>query len=174
MNRRNFLRNGSIGSAALFTSLNISAHSQEKKIKVGLIGCGWYGMVITKAALKDGNVEVLAICDVDTEHLTKSAEELEKLQGKKPVTYKLYEDLLDHKGLEVIFIASPPHWHALQFIAACEKGYDIYCEKPLAYDIQEGLAMVNAAQKAENIVQLGFQRRQSEAFGKTKEIIQYD
>jgi predicted dehydrogenase len=171
MNRRNFLKHGSIGSAALFSTINIPGYSQEKKIKVGLIGCGWYGMVITKAALKDENVEVLAICDVDSAHLKKSAEELEQLQGKKPATYKFYEELLDHKGLEVIFIASPPHWHAMQFIAACEKGYDIYCEKPLAYDVHEGLAMVNAAHKAGNIVQLGFQRRQSEAFNKAKEII---
>jgi predicted dehydrogenase len=58
------------------------------------------------------------------------------------------------------------------FIAACEKGLDIYCEKPLAYDIQEGLAMVKAAQKAGNIVQIGFQRRQSAAFRKAKELIE--
>jgi predicted dehydrogenase len=57
------------------------------------------------------------------------------------------------------------------FIAACEKGLDIYCEKPLAYDILEGLAMVNASQKAGNIVQIGFQRRQSAAFGKAKALI---
>ena len=55
-----------------------------------------------------------------------------------------------------------------------QKGLDIYCEKPLAYDIQEGIAMVNAAKKAGNIVQIGFQRRQSEAFKKTKSIIESD
>ncbi|MGF1636107.1 MAG: Gfo/Idh/MocA family protein, partial [Cyclobacteriaceae bacterium] len=47
---------------------------------------------------------------------------------------------------------------------ACEKGLDIYCEKPLAYDPMEGLAMVKAANKAGNIVQIGFQRKQSVAF----------
>jgi len=172
MKRRHFLKQGTIGSAALYSSIHFPGFSQEKKIKVGVIGVGWYGMVITEAAFKAGGIEVLAICDVDTEHLKKSADDLEKLQGKKPATYKAYEDLLEHKGLEAIFIGTQPHWHALQFIAACKKGYDIYCEKPLAYDVNEGLAMVKAAQETGNIVQIGFQRRQSEAFAKTKEMIQ--
>ncbi|HNX79352.1 MAG TPA: Gfo/Idh/MocA family oxidoreductase, partial [Prolixibacteraceae bacterium] len=59
----------------------------------------------------------------------------------------------------------------MPFIAACEKGFDIYCEKPLAYDVREGEAMVKAAQKAGNIVQIGFQRRQSKAFLTAKEMI---
>ncbi len=171
MERRNFIKKTSIGSAALVSAFNIPAFSLDRKLKIGLIGAGWYGMVIAKAALKVGGVEVIAVCDVDTEHLNSSADELAKLQGTRPQTFKYYKDLLDIKGLEAVFIGTPPHWHCLQFIAACEKGLDIYCEKPLAYDIQEGLAMVNAAQKAENIVQIGFQRRQSESFKKAKELI---
>jgi predicted dehydrogenase len=69
-------------------------------------------------------------------------------------------------------IGTMPHWHAIQFIAACEKGFDIYCEKPLSYDVREGQAMVKAAEKAGNIVQIGFQRRQSGAFAKAKELIE--
>lgn len=171
MERRNFIKNASIGSAALVSAFSIPAFSQDRKLKIGLIGAGWYGMVIATAALKVGGVEVIAVCDVDTEHLNSSADELAKLQGTRPKTYKYYQELLDIKGLEAVFIGTPPHWHALQFIAACAKGLDIYCEKPLAYDIKEGLAMVNAAQKAGNVVQIGFQRRQSDAFKKAKELI---
>lgn len=172
MNRRSFIEKTTLSSAALFSSLSIPAFSQDKKLKIGLIGCGWYGMVITNAALKVGGVEVIAVCDVDTEHLKASADELEKSQGSRPKEFKYYQDLLDLKGLEAVFIGTPPHWHALQFIAACEKGLDIYCEKPLAYDVKEGLAMISAAEKAGNIVQIGFQRRQSPAFQKAKELIE--
>lgn len=171
MERRKFIKVTSIGSAAVATNLFIPAAAQDKKLRIGLIGAGWYGMVITKAALKVGGVEVTGICDVDSDHLSTSADELEKLQGSRPKTFKYYHDLLDMKGLDAVFIGTPPHWHALQFIAACGKGLDIYCEKPLAYDIKEGLAMVKAAEKAGNIVQIGFQRRQSEAFKKTKELL---
>lgn len=172
MKRRKFLKITSLGSAAFASSFYLPSLPDDRKLKIGLIGAGWYGMVITKAALKVSGVEVIAICDVDSDHLKKSADDLEKLQGFRPGTYKHYQDLLDVKGLEVVFIATPPHWHALQFIAACGKGLDIYCEKPLAYDVQEGLAMTRACDKAGNIVQVGFQRRQSEAFKKAKELIE--
>lgn len=172
MNRRYFIEKSTLGTAAAFTAFPFFASAQNTKLKIGLIGSGWYGMVITKAALQTGGVEVIAVCDVDSEHLKKSVDEIEKLQGSRPVAFTSYLDLLEIKGLNAVFIGTPPHWHALQFIAACEKGLDIYCEKPLAYDVEEGKAMMAAAQKAGNIVQVGFQRRQSNAFKKAKEMIQ--
>jgi predicted dehydrogenase len=171
MERRAFIQKSSIATAGLVTAFNLPAFAQNEKLKIGLIGAGWYGMVITEAALKVGGVEVIAVCDVDTEHLKSSADKLESLQGSRPKEFKDYNGLLDLKGLQAIFIGSVPQWHALHFIAACEKGFDIYCEKPLSYDIDEGKAMVKAAQKAGNIVQIGFQRRQSKAFAKAKELI---
>ncbi len=171
MDRRSFIAKTAMGSAAMVSAFNIPSSAGNRKIKTGLIGCGWYGMVIIEAALKTGDVDVVALCDVDSEHLKNSADKLEKLQGKRPETYKEYEELLDQRGLEVVFIGTPPHWHALQFVAACRKGLDIYCEKPVAYDVREGQAMIRAANDAGNIVQIGFQRRQSEAFKKVKEFI---
>jgi predicted dehydrogenase len=172
MKRREFLKVTSVGTAAIAAPFYIPSLRQDRKLRIGLIGAGWYGMVITRAALKIGGMEVIGICDVDSDHLKNSADELEKLQGTRPRTFKYYQDLLDMKGLEVVFIGTVPHWHALQFITACGKGLDIYCEKPLSYDVQEGLAMVNAANKAGNIVQIGFQRRQNKAFQKAKELVE--
>jgi predicted dehydrogenase len=171
MKRRKFIEISSLGSVALTSSFYFPSISYDRKLKIGLIGAGWYGMVDIKAALKVGGVDVIGICDVDSDHLSNSADELEKLQGHRPVKFKNYHDLLDMKGLEAVFIGTPPHWHALQFIAACSKGLDIYCEKPLAYDVKEGMAMVDMANKTGNIVQIGFQRRQSLAFKKAKEFI---
>jgi len=171
MKRRRFLEVASAGSAAVLTSAYFPQDSVSRKIKTGLIGSGWYGMVDALAALKAGNVEISAVCDVDSEHLSKSADELEKLQGIRPRTFKSYKDLLGMKGLETVIIGTIPHWHALQFIDACSIGLDIYCEKPLAYDVMEGIAMLNAARKSGNIIQIGFQRRQAGSFKKVKELI---
>ena len=156
----------------MVSTFHIPPFNQDKKLNIGLIGCGWYGLVITKAALEVGGVKIIAVCDVDTDHLKSGADEIEILQGSRPKEFKDYQDLLDAKGLEAVFIGTPPHWHALQFIAACEKGLDIYCEKPLAYDVKEGEAMVRAAELAGNMVQIGFQRRQSDSYKKTKELIE--
>jgi len=96
---------------------------------------------------------------------------VEKLQGKRPATFKKYEELLRTPGLQAVIIATPPHWHALQFIAAVERKLDVYCEKPLCYDIREGRAMINAAKKSGCIVQIGFQRRQNPSFKAVREFI---
>ncbi len=171
--RRHFLHGAATGAVALsqFPAL-VQAAEAGAKLKLGLIGCGWYGMVDLKAALKVGGVEVVALCDVDSEHLDTSAAEVEKLQGRRPRTFKLYEELLQTPGLEAVIIATPPHWHALQLIAALERGLDVYCEKPLSYDIREGRAMVDAVNKSRRIVQIGFQRRQDAAFQAVRQYVQ--
>ena len=173
MNRRKFIGTTVAGTMAMTTILRGASNNTGKaKLKMGLIGCGWYGMVDVKSAFKVGGVEVIALCDIDSEHLKNSADEVEKLQGSRPRTFKSYQELLDTPGLEAVIIATPPHWHALMFIAALEKGLDIYCEKPLAYDINEGMAMVAAAKKSGRIVQIGFQRRKSKAIQQARQYIQ--
>ncbi len=171
MNRRTFLKNSTLATAAVATGFPAPLFAQEKSLKIGLIGSGWYGMVIAKAALEAGDVEVIAVADVDSVHLSNSIRELTSLQGSTPRGFNDYRELLEMNNLEAVLIGTPTHWHTLQFIAACEKRLPVYCEKPLAYDIEEGKAMVNAAREAGNIVQIGFQRRQNKAFSKAKEII---
>ena len=162
MQRRVFL--GSLaGVAGAASSRGVRAAGKAQPIRLGLIGCGWYGMVVTEAAFKAGGVEMVAICDVDSEHLAKAALKIASLQPEAPRSLKDWRELLQIDALDAVVIATPPHWHALPFIAACRRGLDIYCEKPLAYDVREGRAMVEAAKQSRRVVQIGFQRRQSEA-----------
>jgi predicted dehydrogenase len=172
MNRRDFIGAVTGGTLALNGLLPHASAAQPAKLKVGLIGCGSYGRTDTKAAFKAGNVEMVALCDVDSQHLADTAAEVEKLQGARPRMFKHYEELLATPGLNAVIIATPPHWHALPFLAAVEKNLDIYCEKPLAYDIREAQAMVAAAQKKDIVVQVGFQRRQSPAIRQVRDYLQ--
>ena len=172
MNRRAFIKQSSLATAAIASGMRTPLFSQNTPLKIGLIGSGWYGLVIAKAALQAGGVEIVAVSDVDSEHLKNGVKELEALQGTPPRAFKDYRDLLEIPGMQAVLIGTPPHWHALQFVDACKKGLHIYCEKPLAYDVDEGKAMIKAARDAGNIVQIGFQRRQSNAFKKAKELIE--
>ncbi|MDO8542199.1 MAG: Gfo/Idh/MocA family oxidoreductase [Opitutaceae bacterium] len=173
LSRREFLGTAAAGTAVLspFRASAATAAS-DRRIKLGLIGCGGYGLTDVRAALKAGGVEVVALCDVDSDNLAKVAAEVEKAQGARPKTFKLYEEILDAPGLEAVIIATPPHWHALPFIAAVNRGLDVYCEKPLSYDVREGRAMVEAAAKSGRTVQIGFQRRQSAAFQAARRFIE--
>jgi predicted dehydrogenase len=161
MQRRVFLGTLAAGTATL--GRRLQAAETREPLRLGLIGCGWYGGVDLKAAFEAGGVEVVALCDVDSAHLEKMKLEVGKLQASTPATYADWRELLDHRGLQAVVIATPPHWHALPFIEACRRGLDIYCEKPLAYDVREGRAMVDAAAASDSVVQVGFQRRKSEA-----------
>ena len=181
--RRAFLGAAAASTLAIPRSVHCQQPEPTRPLRIGVIGVGWYGMVDAKAALKVGGVEIAAVCDVDREHLESSAAALEKLQGARPRTFKLYEQMLGQADLDAAIIATPPHWHALQLIACIKHGLDVYCEKPLAYDIREGRAMVDAVRASDRIVQIGFQRRQSQAFrqagqfvraGKAGRIVQAD
>jgi predicted dehydrogenase len=172
MNRRDFIGAAAGGTLALNGLLSRSSAAAQPKLKLGLIGCGNYGMTDMRAAFKVGNVEMVALCDVDSRHLADSATAVEKLQGTRPRTFKHYEELLETPGLNAVIIATPPHWHALPFLAAVEKNLDIYCEKPLAYDIREAQVMVAAAQKKNLVIQIGFQRRQSPAIRQVRDYLQ--
>jgi predicted dehydrogenase len=171
MNRRKFIGAAAAGTLAANSLLHRASAAEGAKLKLGVIGCGGYGRTDTRAAFKAGGVEVVALCDVDTQHLADTAAEVEKLQGSRPKTFKLYEELLATPGLQAVLIATPPQWHALPFLAAVEKNLDIYCEKPLAYDIREAQAMVAAAKKKDIIVQIGFQRRQSPAIQQVRDYL---
>ncbi len=174
MNRRKFIGATVASTMTMTTMLYGGSEKKTKrpKLKVGLIGCGGYGMADVRAAFKAGGVEVIALCDIDSQHLKSSADRVEKMQSSRPKTFKSYKELLNTPGLEAVIIATPPHWHALMFITALKKGLDVYCEKPLAYDIREGMAMVEVAKKHGRIVQIGFQRRQSKAIQQARQYIQ--
>lgn len=162
MHRRHFV------GAAMST---LAAHAQPKPLRLGIIGCGWWAGIDARAAFKSGGVHFAALCDVDSKMLDDTASMVEKEQGSRPKGFKHFKELLAMDGLDGVIIATPPHWHALPFITACERKLPIYCEKPLAYDPREGRAMARAAAKAGNIVQVGFQRRQSDAFKAAQEFI---
>jgi len=167
MKRRVFL--GTLAGAA---ALGRTARArQPEKLAVGVIGCGWYGLVDLKAAFEVGGVEAVALCDVDSGRLEKAADEVAGLQAARPKTYADWRELLDHPGLQAVIIGTPPHWHALQLIESCRRGLAVYCEKPLSYDVREGRAMVEAWRKAGNVVQVGFQRRQAAAIRQAGEYL---
>jgi predicted dehydrogenase len=170
--RRRFLEASAAAGAMALGGAALGAEEKQKpKLRIGVIGVGWYGMVDAQAALKVGGVEIVAICDVDSEHLSKAADKLEKQQGVRPKTFKDYGALLDSKPLDAVIIGTPPQWHALQLIAALQRRLDVYCEKPISYAVPEGQAMVEAVRRSQQIVQVGFQRRQSAAMRQAVDLI---
>ena len=170
--RRTFLGASAAAAGTLALGATAShARPSEAKLRLGVIGTGGYGMSDARAVLKVGGAEIVAVCDVDSEHLNKAAADLEKAQGTRPQTFQRYQDLLDSDSVDAVIIATPPHWHALQLLDSLQAGKDVYCEKPVSYDVREGQTMVAAVEKSDRIVQVGFQRRQSVAMRQAAELV---
>jgi len=160
MNRRDFLRAGAAG-VALAAAPFAPAFADTKPLRAGLIGCGWYGKIDLIRLLQVAPTEVVSLCDVDKKMLAEAADIIGARQTskKKPRTYADYREMLKEKDLDVVFIGTPDHWHALPMIAAVEAGADVYVQKPISADVVEGQAMVAAARKHKRVVQVGTQRR---------------
>jgi len=104
-----------------------------------VIGVGGMGMV----HLDYEGARLLAVCDVDEEHLQKALNK----GGKGVDGYSDFREVLERKDIDIVHIATPPHWHALMSVAAAEAGKDIWCEKPMTRTIGEGKKVVETVQK---------------------------
>ena len=133
----------------------------DKPLRVGLIGCGWYGKTDLLRMVQVSPVEVVSLCDVDRNMLADAAKLVASRQAskKEPRTYADYRKMLAEKDLDAVLIGTPDHWHALPAIAAMQSGLDVWCQKPISVDIAEGQAMLAAARKHKRVVQIGTQRR---------------
>jgi predicted dehydrogenase len=158
MNRREFLRS-SAGLALAGTAAY--GYEEDKHRRVGLIGCGWYGKIDLFRLIQVSPVEVVSLCDVDSQMLAEAADMVATRQAskKKPRTYSDFRQMLAAKDLDLVLIAPPDHWHALIMIEAAKSGLDVWVQKPISADVAEGMAMAAAAHKYGRVVQVGLQRR---------------
>jgi predicted dehydrogenase len=154
MDRRQFLLSLAAASSAL-------AFDDQKRRRVGLIGCGWYGKSDLFRLIQVAPVEVVSLCDVDKRMLSDAADMVatRQVSKKRPRIYSDYRKMLAEKDLDIVEVATPDHWHALTMIEAVKSGADVYCQKPLSVDVTEGQAMLAAARKYGRVVQVGTQRR---------------
>ena len=161
MKRRHFLRTGSAAALGLSAFHRYAEAFADTRLRVGVIGTGWYGKSDLFRLLQVAPVEVVSLCDVDSAMLRDAAGQVAARQASKktPRTFGDYRTMLAERDLDVVIVATPDHWHALPAIAAVEAGADVYVEKPVSVDVVEARAMVAAARKHGRVVQVGTQRR---------------
>jgi predicted dehydrogenase len=175
MTRREFVESlgGAAGAATLLGAPAIGSQTPpSEKIRLGLIGAGSRGGQLLDSFLKQHDIEIVAVADVDDRHAGDTAERIKKAKGNMPSTGRDYQVMLDRKDLDGVIIATPDHWHALPAIQAVLAGKDVYVEKPVAHNVVEGQAMVRAARKTGKIMAVGTQQRSSSHFRQAVEIVQ--
>ena len=167
MHRRQFMQAAAALSAPLILPSSIFARSRARpngKIGIGMIGIGIMNRDHLMRWLKDDQVKVLAVCDVDTTRREDAKKRVDTAYGVSQGmggcgAYNDYRELLARKDIDAVSIAVPDHWHANIAIDACVAKKDIYCEKPMSLKLGEAKAMIDAVRKHDRVFQTGSQQR---------------
>ena len=176
LSRRDFLtKSAGIGAMSLAAPYFVSAETLGKegkpaandRIQLGFIGVGARGTSVLKEFLKESDMVVTAVSDVWKQKRDAAIE----LCGGTPKGYHDYRELLQDKNVDAVVIETPPHWHALQAIDACEAGKNFYIEKPFTMSIAETLAVRNAVRKHKRLTQVGTQIHAGANYHKVVDII---
>lgn len=174
MSRREFLRTSA--AAAAFTPLvarssALAADAKpvaNSKIRVALIGCNGMGRANLTNVAAHPDVVVVGACDA----YKKRRDEVVSAYAATCKPYADFREVLAAKDVDAVIIATPPHWHALIAIAACEAGKDIFLQKPMTLHLAESLAVRNAVKKHNIISQVGTQIHATENYRRVVEMIQ--
>lgn len=147
--RRDFLK--TLGGVSLLTIVprNVLGRGMiapSDELTKGIIGVGSMG----RGHISYDNTRVVAMCDVDKNHLNQAA----SLVKDNINLYHDFRDLILDKNVDIVHIATPPHWHGLMAVEAAKAGKDIFCEKPMTRTIGEGKRVMEAVKQHGNIFRL--------------------
>ena len=150
ISRKDFLRMSA--SATLFTIVprrvlgGAGYTAPSDQITKGIIGVGGMG----REHYNYGGTRLVALCDVDKNHLDSAV----AASPDRMAAYRDYRDLINDPNVDIIHIATPPHWHAIMAVEAAAAGKDIWCEKPMTRTIGEGKRIMEAVKRHGNIFRL--------------------
>ncbi|MCA9012635.1 MAG: Gfo/Idh/MocA family oxidoreductase, partial [Planctomycetaceae bacterium] len=119
--RRTFLKTGAAAAAASMlsdTASPVAIRHTHAPIRIGFIGCGGMGSNHLRTLSKRSDVQVVAVCDVDTEKLAAAAKIISESTGREPQKTDDLRTILSDANVDCVFIATPDHWHAPAAIMA--------------------------------------------------------
>lgn len=174
VNRRQFLKRAagaSIAAAGFPYIVPSSALGKagsvapSNHITVGSIGFGLQGPSNTRGFLAEQDCRVVAVCNVDEQHLRAARDLVNEHYGNQDcATYHDFRELLARQDIDSVMLAVPDHWHGLMSVAAAQAGKDIYGEKPLSHNFREGQAICEAVRRYGRVWQTGSWQRSYEKY----------
>lgn len=179
--RRHFLKSSALlASAPLILPSRVWSQetAPSKRLTLGCIGMGKMMSGHVGNFLGRDDVQIVAICDVDTTRREAAQKRIDTKYAEKAASgyksvsvYNDFREVLARKDIDAVVIATPDHWHAYIAIAAVKAGKDVYCEKPLTYNVHEAVELVKAVRKTDRVFQVGSQQRSSKEFRVSAELV---
>ena len=155
---------------------SFTAIGADETIRIGVIGTGGMGTghchaIANLSAAGREKVQIVAVSDVAIPRMNDAAMALAEKQGIEVAQYQDYKELIARSDIHGVLIATPEHWHADCAIDAIMAGKDVYVEKPMTYNLAEGVRLYDVANANEQIVQIGTQKMMLPKYGRAKELI---
>jgi len=141
----------------------------SQPLRIAILGCGGFAHrhAHTLQLLKD-DFEMVAFCNRTIE---KAADFSEKYTNGQAPVFADHHELFDQVPMDAVVISLPPYAHSDQVEIAAKLGVHVFVEKPIALISEQGWRMVNAAEKAGIVSQVGFMFRFGEAIEHLKAMI---
>lgn len=154
MNRRDFLvATGAAGTLAASNAWTPAFAKSRGKLRLGMIGTGMRGQSLLGSLVQRGDVEMVALCDIEPIMLGRAVAAVEKAGQPKPNTYgadgdvHAYRGLLEQRGLDAVIIATPWEWHAPMAIDAMQAKVPVGCEVVAGITLQDHWDVLRTQQR---------------------------
>ncbi|QDU96411.1 Gfo/Idh/MocA family protein [Lignipirellula cremea] len=170
LDRRRLLQWGAASAAAGLLSTQVESargFAANDTIEVACVGTGGRCRRLMERLGKLPGVRLAAVCDIWDVHRNMGLE----LADKAALSETDYRKLLDRSDIDAVLIGSPDHWHTPMTVDACDAGKDVYVEKPLTHNLEEGQSVIDAQNRNKRIVQVGTQQRSMPHLIEAREII---
>ena len=172
MQRRDFLKFSAAAAAVAAlcpeeafakTAKSIKRPAPSDQLTHGIIGVGGIGRT-SSHFFSNADSRLVAICDVDAKHLDAADAAAKAKFGINVKKYRDWRELVHDPDVDVVHIATPPHWHGIMSIEAAKAGKDIFCEKPMTRTIGESRRVMEAIRHKGNIFRLNTWFRFTDTF----------
>ncbi|MCK4998740.1 MAG: Gfo/Idh/MocA family oxidoreductase [Anaerohalosphaera sp.] len=180
--RRSFIKMAALASAAPFILPSHLVSAQDKpsgRLNIGFIGMGKQNRGLLYNFILSKNVQVVAVCDVDTNRRNAAQKYANDYYTNYPQkgtadckAYKDMRELIARDDIDLVCIATPDHWHAYPTVAALKAGKDVYCEKPLTHNIHEAITVMDTVKQTGRVLQTGSMQRSMGGFRTACELVQ--
>lgn len=174
IDRRQFLKNIGLMSGGLLLSTSpwFSAFSEQKqtvghKARIGVIGPGSRGQHLMGFLLQNTKVEITAICDVYQASIDAALALVPQAK-----VYRNYKQLLDDKNVDAVLIATPLHLHFAMVMDAFDAGKHVFCEKSIAYSMDETHRIYQHYERSNKVFFVGQQRLFDPRYMRAIEMVQ--
>ena len=158
-----------VDSSALGKAGSVAA---SNRITIGFIGVGSHGIAMNlKSFLPQGDAQVVAVCDVDTNHRNRARDMVNQKYGNKDcASYNEFREIIARDDIDAVMISTPDQWHVPISIAAAKAGKDVECEKP-TLTVEEGRVLCETMKRYNRIFQWSTEDRSVDVYHRMCELV---